>query len=364
MRITHVEPILIAVPYEHGGPKPKRTIGFWDHMESLLVRVDTDAGISGWGEAFGFGVSRVTHAAITHVLAPLCIGGDPEQLAELVAMLRKSSQNMGRSGPVRYGLSGIELALWDIVGKSRQQPLHELLGGAKRSSIPTYASFLPYHDAELVERNVVASLERGYRHIKLHEHTVEPVAAARRAGGKQLTLMLDTNCAWTPAEAVGAARQLEPLDLAWLEEPIYPPDDFEALAALRRQTSIPVAIGENLSSAAETRRALALGACDIVQPDAIKIGGVGEMLEAIAFTTAAGAQAYPHSPFFGPAIVATLHVIATLEQPAWCERFYCDLEAYVAGEAVAVADGFMQVPQAPGLGMEIDVALVERYRIA
>jgi D-galactarolactone cycloisomerase len=364
MLITGIEAIRIAVPFEHGGPKPMRSSGPWTSMDALLVRIDTDAGISGWGEAFGFAVSPVTQAAIQHVLAPLCIGKDPEPMGDLMAMLRRSTVNMGTSGPVRYALSGIELALWDIGGKIKQQPLHALLGGAKRLHVPAYASFLPYHDVALVERNVDEARNRGYRHIKLHERTVDTVAAARRVGGTDLTLMVDTNCAWPLGDAVEMARKFEPFDLAWLEEPIYPPDDFAALASLRAQTSVPIAFGENIGNVAEARRAFAQGACDIVQPSAIKIGGVAEMLETIRAAEAAGVRAFPHSPFFGPAIVATLHVLATLEATRWCERFYCELEAYVAGDAVAAVDGMMAIPQGPGLGITIDENLVARYRIA
>src|SRR6202041_2153931 len=115
-----------------------------------------------------------------------------------------------------------------------------------------------------------------------------------RVGGADLTLMVDTNCAWSLAEAVDMAHKFEPLDLAWLEEPIYPPDDFAALASLRAQTSVPIAFGENIGNVGEAKRAFAAGACDIVQPSAIKIGGVGEMLETIGAAEAAGVRAFPH----------------------------------------------------------------------
>jgi len=341
-----------------------RSSGPWTSMDALLVRIDTDAGISGWGEAFGFAASPVTQAALEHVFAPLCIGKDPEAMNELLASLRRSTVNIGTSGPVRYAFSGIEIALWDIAGKIKQQPLHALLGGAKRAHVPAYASFLPYHDVGLVERNVVEARTRGYKHIKLHEKTVETIAAARRTGGADLTLMVDTNCAWPLNEAVEMARKMEPFDVAWLEEPIYPPDDFVSLASLRAQTSVPIAFGENVGNVGEAKRAFAQGACDIIQPSAIKIGGVGEMLETIRAAEAAGVRAFPHSPFFGPAIIATLHVLATLEPERWCERFYCELESYIVGDAVKVSDGMMTVPQGAGLGITIDQALVARYRIS
>jgi D-galactarolactone cycloisomerase len=288
MKIARVEPLLIAVPYEHGGPKPRRELGPWDRMETLLVRVETDAGIVGWGEAFGFAVSPVTRAALTHVVGPLCIGRDPQDVPALMAFLRKRTQNMGRSGPVRYALSGIDLALWDIAGQVAGRPLHALFGGAKKKRIPTYASFLPYGTADLVARNVAAALARGYRHVKLHEHTVETVAAARRAGGGDLALMLDTNCAWSVDEAIAAARALAGENLTWLEEPVYPPDDYDGLARLRGTVAIPIAAGENVGTAAEVKRIVEKGALDILQPDAIKIGGLSEMREAVAAALAAG----------------------------------------------------------------------------
>ena len=102
MKITRVEAIHVAVPFEHGGPKPMRSLGVWDRVETLLVRIDTDAGITGWGEAFGNAVSPVTQSAIQYVLAPLSIGEDPTDVEALMTKLRKRTQNMGRSGPVRF----------------------------------------------------------------------------------------------------------------------------------------------------------------------------------------------------------------------------------------------------------------------
>jgi D-galactarolactone cycloisomerase len=364
MKITHVEPIRIAVPYAYGGPKLDRVFGPSDRMGTLLVRVDTDAGITGWGEAFGLSVSPVTHAALAHVLGPLCIGRDPEDMPALMAFLRRNTRNAGTSGPMRYALSGVEIALWDIAGKIRAQPLHALLGGAIRDRVPAYASFLYYGSAERLEPDLRAAVARGYAGIKLHEHAVELVAGARRIVGPEIGLMLDTNCAWNLTEAVQMAQRLEEHDVAWLEEPIYPPDDYAALAELRTTTTIAIAAGENVGNAAEVRRVAAAGALDILQPDAAKIGGVGEMREAIAIALAAGMRVQPHSPFFGPALIATLHVLATMNDGTSCERFYCELEASVLGHAIDVRDGSMDVPQGPGLGVTIEQRVIDEYRVA
>jgi D-galactarolactone cycloisomerase len=363
LKITRVEPILLAVPYEMGGPKPKRVVGTWDKMECLLVRIDTDEGVTGWGEAFGFAVAPVTATAIAQVLAPMCIGRDPQKIPELLGMLRHSTHGMGSSGPVRYGISGIDIALWDIVGKIRGKALHEMLGGAKRMRIPTYASLLPYHEPSVVARITGEAVARGYRHVKLHEHTADTIAATRKAVGEDIVLMLDTNCAWNLSHALEVVRELEPHNLAWLEEPLYPPDDYAALSVLRDATTVRIAAGENVGTPEEAKRAGDAGALDVLMPDVAKIGGIEELLAASAHAYAAEMAVEPHSPFFGPAIVTTLHILAALEADALCERFYIDLEAYVLGNATAVLDGTMAVPQGPGLGVTVDEDVIARYRV-
>ena len=273
----------------------------------------------------------------------MCIGRDPRD----PSVRRRTPRRMGSSGPVRYGISGIDIALWDIAGKARGRALHEMLGGAKRMRIPTYASLLPYREPSVVARITGEAIARGYRHIKLHEHTADTVAAARKLAGDDIVLMLDTNCAWDLPQALEIVRELEPHDLAWLEEPLSPPDDYASLSMLRDATTIRIAAGENVGSPEEAKRAGDVGALDVLMPDVAKIGGIEDLLAASAHAYAAEMTVEPHSPFFGPAIVTTLHILAALEADALCERFYIDLEGYVLGNATAVLDGTMAVPQGP-----------------
>lgn len=364
MRITRVEPILIAVPYEHGGPKPMRPLGPWTHMETLLVRVDTDAGLTGWGEAFGFAASPLSRAAIVRVVAPLCVGRDFDDVPAFMAELRRKLHAMGRHGPVSFALAGIDIALWDLAGKARGEPIHRLLGGASRDRISTYASLLRYGKPDLVARYTEEAVARGYKAIKLHEHLVETVAPGREAAGPGIAIMVDTNCAWGPDEAIAMARKLERYDLAWLEEPIDPVDDYEALARLRRETGMTIAAGENIGHAAEARGALERGALDIFQPSVTKIGGIVAMRHAIAVAQQHGVRVMPHSPYFGPGLIATLHVIAADLPEAMCERFYCELEATPLGDAIAAPNGQMRVPQGPGLGIDVDESIIARYAVA
>ncbi len=364
MRITRIEPILIAVPYEHGGPKQMRPLGPWTHMETLFVRVDTDAGVTGWGEAFGFAASPLSREAILRVVAPLCVGREFDDVPTFMADLRRKVHAMGRHGPVSFALAGIDIALWDIAGKARGEPIHRLLGGGSRDRIPTYASLLRYGKPDLVGRYTQEAIARGYTAIKLHEHLVETVAPGREAAGPGIALMVDTNCAWGPDEAIAMARKLQPYELAWLEEPVDPVDDYEALARLRRETGMTIAAGENIGHAAEARGAIERGALDIFQPSVTKIGGIVAMRQAIAVAQAHGVRVMPHSPYFGPGLIATLHVIAADLPQAMCERFYCELEATPLGDAIAAPDGLMRVPQGPGLGIDIDENIIARYAVA
>jgi D-galactarolactone cycloisomerase len=364
MKITRVEPILIAVPYEHGGPKPMRPLGPWTHMETLFVRVDTDAGLTGWGEAFGFAASPLTYEATTRVVGPLCTGREFIDVPSFMADLQRKVHAMGRHGPVSFALAGIDIALWDIAGKAQGTPVHGLLGGATRDHIPTYASLLRYGQPDLVARYTQAAVARGYTSIKLHEHLVETVAAGRKAAGPDIALMVDTNCAWPPDEALEMARKLKPYDLAWLEEPVDPVDDYETMARIRRDTGVTIAAGENIGHAAEARHAIEVGALDIFQPSVTKIGGILAMRKAIAVAQQHGVRVMPHSPYFGPGLIATLHVIAACLPDSMCERFYCELEAAPLGDAIVARDGHMAVPQGPGLGIDVDEGVIARYRVA
>ena len=364
MKIIRVEPILIAVPYEHGGPKPMRPFGPWTHMETLFVRIDADAGLTGWGEGFGFAASPLTREAVSRMVAPLCVGREFSDVPSFMTDLQRKLHAMGRHGPVSFALAGIDIALWDLLGKAKGVPLHRLIGEATRQRIPTYASLLRYGKPELVARFTRQAVERGYRAIKLHEHLVETVAPGREAAGADIALMVDTNCAWTADEALAMARKLKAFNLAWLEEPVDPVDDYDAMARIRRETGVIVAAGENIGTVGEAQRAMELGALDIFQPSVTKIGGIATMCKAIAMAQQRGVRVMPHSPYFGPGLIATLHVIAACLPDSMCERFYCELEATPLGAAIEARDGHMQVPQGPGLGIDVDEAVIARYRVA
>ncbi len=318
MKISKVEPILISVPYDRGGgPVPKADAVPWRNMDTLLIRVETSDGITGWGEAFGFGACVTTQTATTKLVGPLAIGRDAGDVAALMDDLARKLHNYGRNGPVSFALSGLDIALWDIAGQVAGEPLYRMLGGTRLTRVPAYASLLRYGSADLVARNAARAMERGYQRIKLHEIAVNEVAAARHAIGKDTPLMVDTNCPWSADEAIAMARAFAPYNLYWLEEPVWPPDDYAALARVRG-AGVPIAAGENAGTPVEIAQLIDVAKVDFVQPSVTKIGGVTEMKRLLELAAARGTKLAPHSPYFGPGLIATIHICASLPDPAFC----------------------------------------------
>src|SRR3954466_16092959 len=169
MKITGVETTVVRMPMRIEGVGPQMGGNARTFMDILLVRVDTDEGVTGWGEAFGHRAIPTTRTAIDVLIAPLCIGRDPAAITELSLDIQHALHGGGRNGPVIYGLSGIDIALWDIAGKVAGQPLYQLLGGGERLGVPAYASLLRYGEPGAVTHYTEQAMERGYRHVKVHE---------------------------------------------------------------------------------------------------------------------------------------------------------------------------------------------------
>jgi L-alanine-DL-glutamate epimerase-like enolase superfamily enzyme len=361
MKITAAESILLTIPYRTSGGLQSIAGRPSAGLNMLLVRLETDGGVAGWGEAFGHGVCPASKTAFDTLVAPMLIGRDPSGIDALMDDIARTLHLFGRSGAVMYALSGVDIALWDIAGKVAGKPLYKLFGGEARA-MPAYASLLRCSGPEAVAASCARALDQGYRHIKLHEITVPAVKAARDATGPGVPLMLDTNCPWSVEEALAMVTALRPFDLYWLEEPVWPPEDHAGLAKARAAGAV-IAAGENAAGLIEFRRAFELGALDVAQPSVTKIGGLSEMRRIIALGKERGVRVVPHCPYFGPGFIASLHLIAALPNDVTVERLAIDLEASPFGDFVDIAsDGTMRVPQGPGLGVDPDPALIARYR--
>ncbi len=363
MQIARIDPILINIPYRHDGPLDVPGHAIRTSLDFLFVRVETSDGTIGWGEAFDFGFARTTRSAIADYLAPLLTGADATNIAPLMDRAAHQFRNAGRGGPLLYGLSGIEIALWDIAGKQAGKPLHALLGGAAHATLPAYASLARFGDPDAVGRNVAAAVAAGYRWIKLHEHLPAETAAARAAMGPDLPLMLDTTSPWSAAEAVAGAQALAEFDPYWIEEPVWPVEDFEGLARVGQASGIPVAAGENAATLMDFRRMFEAGAVTYAQPSITKVGGVHAMQRIMALADAFGVTVVPHCPYHGAGLIATLHVLAARPEPVPVEHGYFAFEAHPYGDALDQRDGMLRVPNGPGLGLDPDTAVLERFRV-
>lgn len=363
MTIRSITPIALDLPFEVGAPK-SQFAGRPRQMAMLLVRVETDDGVVGWGEAFGYAVWPVTRVAIEKLIAPMAVGQNEDDIDGVMGDLHKKLHLLGRTGPVVYAMSGLDIALWDIAGKKAGKPVSALLGGARRSSMAAYASLVRYGDAVLVARHASAAATRGYRAIKLHEITAAEVKAAREAVGDTVQIMMDTNCPWTVNEALAAAATVRPYNLLWFEEPVFPPEDFPGLARVRREGGIAVSAGENAMSATDFRAMFDAGAVDYAQPSVTKIGGISEMMRIARLARERGVTLVPHSPYFGPGLLATLHMAAAFEHDTMIEYSFVELGANPLGDAIAVRDGRIAVPTAPGLGCDPAADIVARYAVA
>jgi len=334
----------------------------WMTLDILLVRIETEDGLVGWGEAFGHGAIPASRAALETLVAPLLVGRDARDIGGTVSAAERSLHLFGRGGPVTYALSGVEIALWDLLGKRAGLPLHQLLGGSPHAELPAYASLLRYGDPAMVARNVSAAVAQGYRAIKLHEVTVAAVRAARTAAGPDVLLMNDCNCPWAPDEAVAIAAELRDQNLHWLEEPVWPPEDWRGLARVRA-VGVPVAAGENCGTVADFQAAFAAGALDVAQPSVTKIGGVGAVRRVAALAEAHSVRVVPHCAYFGPGFLASLHLAAILPGPPPLERLFVDLAASPFSPWTEAQGGRLAIPQGAGLGCDPDPAVIERYRV-
>jgi L-alanine-DL-glutamate epimerase-like enolase superfamily enzyme len=358
MKISDIRAVPLSIPM-----RPMRPASAWAAWsgKQVIVRVLTDEGIEGVGETFAFGSPPAVAAAVEDALKPLLLGQDPTRVEYLADLMQRSAVNYARAGLGMYAIGGVEMALWDLLGKARGLPLYELLGGLVRRRLRAYASMMRYDSPAEVAAACERLAAQGYTLLKLHQTDVASVQAAREAVGPGIGLMLDANCPWTPGEAVEIARALEPYGLLWLEEPVWPPEDHAGLARVRRESPIPIAAGENESTVFGFRELIATGAADVLQPDVAKVGGIGETRKILALATAANLPVALHSWFYGPALAATVHVAAVMGGTTPVEVAEGELEAPTFAPAIMVKDGWIEPLTGPGLGVELDEETLRRY---
>lgn len=370
MKIEKIEIIRLAIPFDSGreknGPEQQdynAASSRVTKMETLLVAVYSDTGLCGWGEAFGHLINPVTFTALESAVAPFFINRHVDSITGIAALMKEAEQafhGFGRTGPVRYALSAIDIALWDLLGKQEQKPLWQILGGS-RNHIGLYPSLVSYDNKpEAVARQVSQVFARGYREIKLHETTREAIAAAREAVGNQAEIMVDANCPWSAEEAFRQAESWAGLNLKWLEEPVWPPEDTDALTYVRT-AGIPLSAGENAAGDGDLYHLMASGAVDIIQPSVTKVGGITAMLRVFEQAKRYPVTVIPHCFYYGAGMMAAAQLVALLPETTRLEvpwlQWTPQLHPFLNFQPEMV------LPDAPGIGFTPDAQVLKDYRI-
>jgi L-alanine-DL-glutamate epimerase-like enolase superfamily enzyme len=269
-------------------------------------------------------------------------------------------------------MSGIEIALWDIVGKTTQQPVHQLLGGAFGKKLRAYASILFGETPAETERLGHDLVDRGYRAVKFgwgpmgqsQESDLAQLRAARRGIGDEVELMVDAGLCWDTATAIQRARQFEPFNLTWLEEPLHP-DNLQGYARLTAQSPVRIAAGEEICDIKEFQQMMDVGGIDVAQVDVTRVGGLARSKRIGWDSYERHCLCVNHSYKTGINIAASLHFVAALPNSRYFE--YCveqgALRQTLTRQRFPVVDGDIVVPEEPGLGVDLDESVVERFRV-
>lgn len=367
MKITDVRAHHIRIPYDAGPASFRQGASAISALDMVLVEVSTDAGLTGWGDAFAYVCPKTSCTAVAEMIAPQARGLEVPDAARIPAAMEQIQRNLhlfGRYGITMFAISALDIALWDLAGKVKGVPLHQLIGGAKRSTIPAYASLMRIGNPTHIAAECKKAIKLGYSAIKLHETTVPAVSAAREAIGPGVPLMVDMNCPLDGPAAIQFARDCKQAAPLFLEEPVWPPEDFATLAEVRREGRLDIAAGENACTVHQFRQMMTAGAVSHAQPSVIKVGGVTEFLRVAVLADEFGVQVIPHSPYFGPGFLATLHLMAIRDE-GLIEMFFMKRPACLWGDRIDVdANGHVAVPQGPGLGYEPDRDVMETYRVA
>ncbi|MGH7771178.1 MAG: mandelate racemase/muconate lactonizing enzyme family protein [Candidatus Binatia bacterium] len=359
----------LRAPIPPEGQVRSRT-GVRSYRAALLVEVDTDEGFTGIGSCSGNGA--IIEVIIEKVLKPLLIGMDPTKTEELweKSYFSAGVREFGSRGIGVVALSGVDTALWDILGKVKNVPVFRLLGGSCRERVQVYATALYPEEPTGVVKKALSFAENGFSGVKIKvgfdlAKDLEIVKAVRAALGRDFTLMTDANMGYEIEVALKAAAVLEECRVAWLEEPLFV-EDIEGHAHLKARSKVPIALGENLHTRFAFEQFMARNAVDILQPDVARAGGISEIKHIASLATRHGLPISFHTYGDAVALAASLHLAAALENSHVMELdCTCNpLRTELLKEPLEAKDGFMIPPQGPGLGIDLNPQALRRYLFA
>jgi D-galactarolactone cycloisomerase len=367
---THVLEAKLSQPFAYSR-------AWYDTRMAMVAEIETDAGLVGWGECYG--PARMT-SAVVKTIAPWLIGQDPLCTDVLWQDIYARLRDHGQKGVVIQGLSGIDIGLWDIKGKHFGVPVHELMGGARRTEVQAYATGLYRAKSgdplRYLAEEATGYAAEGFKAVKLKvgfgvAEDAAVTRAVRAAIGPDVALMVDANHAFDAVAAIRLGRMIEEHDIGWYEEPV-PPEDLAGYRAVKAALSIPIAGGECEFTRFGFRDLLVSRAVDIVQPDTCAAGGLSECKKIADMAEAFGVRYNPHVWGTGIAIAASLQLLAILptHTPTSLaplapmlefDRTEHPIRQALLTRPIEHSRGIVRVPDGPGLGIEIDRKALKRF---
>ncbi|BDG60129.1 mandelate racemase/muconate lactonizing enzyme family protein [Caldinitratiruptor microaerophilus] len=347
-------------------------------QDALVVRIDTDEGISGWGEVDSSPhvIKAIYDTPSSHTLSyglrELLIGEDPFDIRRLWDRMYRGSIYYGRRGAALQAISGADIALWDIVGKATGKPVWKLLGGAYHRRVRAYASALMPENPDDAAAFARQNLARGFKAMKFGWGPLgkDPgrdealVAAVRDAVGPDVDIMIDVGHAWDAPTAIERIRRLSSYRLYWIEEPLFP-DDLDGYARLCDAVDVRIAAGEEDTGRFAFVELMDRGRVHVVQPDVSRCGGLTEALRIADLAYTRGRMVVPHAFSTGILLAASLHFAAAIPNGGLLEYVVdgSPLSDGLARVSFSLEDGHISVPDKPGLGIEVDLDVLGRYRV-
>jgi L-rhamnonate dehydratase len=371
MKITEIEAIYLKIP-DLDATKCDGT------QDTLLIRIRTDEGITGVGEVDSVPLvaKAVVDAPASHSIATglrsLLIGENPLEVERLWDKMYRGTIYFGRTGPALHAISGVDIALWDIIGQHAGRPVSEVMGGTYHKKLKAYASSLmPETIAE-----AVALAERyagqGYKAMKFGWGPIgrsarfdeEQIRAIRETVGSDIDVMIDGGLAWDLKGALQMAEVYEKYGVYWLEEPLHP-DDIAGYRELADRSRLYIAGGEQESGCRAFQTLLDEGHLDIIQPDLGRCGGLTEGKRIAHLAYERHKKVVPHAFKTGVLVAASTHFAASLPDGFLIEHTVSTspLTRDLVKEPIVFKDGYVSVPERPGLGITVDEAIIDKYRV-
>jgi len=370
MKITNVEAIILRLPEISSAADGTQ--------DDLIIKVETDEGITGYGEVdtAPYVGKAVIDAYMSHGtcygLREVVVGSDPFDYEQIWNNMWAKTYYYGRSGPVIHVMSGIDMAIWDIMGKASGKPVHKLLGGSYKDKVRPYASALMPDTEKEVKRMVEKYASLGFTAIKFGwgplgydvNLDLKLIQTARKAAPDEMEIMIDIGKRYKLKQAMYVARALEDLNIYWLEEAL-PAEDYEGFRKLAESTTVKIATGEEESGRLAFERLIRETHVDIIQPDMSRCGGLTEARKIATMAADRNIMLVPHAFKTGILVAASIHLIAALPDVPFLE--FSVTESAIRKELLlnpfVQKDGFVDVPTAPGLGIELNPEVVRKYGI-